>query len=93
MNIGKCKNRPQYICDKCKQEIEGYHKNSKRHKTPNKYFKADKYGQAKRDFDLCDRCEERFRNWLGTEEPLSVQEVLGMFKKCKEDIWRRKKKY
>ena len=84
MNIGKCKNQPKYICDKCKQEIEGYHKNSRKHKRPNKYFKSDKYGQPKRDFDLCDRCEERFRNWLSTEEPLSVQEVLGMFKKYKE---------
>ena len=41
MNISKMKNNPKYVCDKCREEIIGYHKNSKRHIVPNKYYKAE----------------------------------------------------
>ena len=67
MNIG-LRNRPKYICDRCENEIEGYHKNSKNHKAPNKYYKIKKgeYIPTK-DFDLCDNCEKEFREWLKTK--------------------------
>ena len=64
MNIG-LRNRPKYVCDKCEKEIVGYHKNSKKHKYPNKYYKIKKVEyMPTKDFDLCDDCEKEFREWL-----------------------------
>jgi predicted RNA-binding Zn-ribbon protein involved in translation (DUF1610 family) len=79
MNIGKCKNQSKYVCDKCGEEIIGYHKNSRRHRKPNKYYKADKSGCPKKDFDLCEMCENKFRKWLKEREMPTPQELIDNF--------------
>ena len=79
MNISKTKNKPKYVCDKCREEIIGYHKNSKRHVVPNKYYKADKYGYPKKDFDLCNSCEKKFRKWLSEKEIPRIEDVKENF--------------
>lgn len=78
MNIGKT-NKPIYVCDKCGEQILGYHKNCKKHIKPNKYFKADRYGVPKKEFDLCEICEKRFREWLKTKEVLPIDEIINRF--------------
>lgn len=68
MNVGKCKNRPKYICDKCGNEI---------HFIGQKGFvgimhycsKGQRDGNYKHDFDLCRSCEKEFRKWL-KEKPI-----------------------
>lgn len=84
MNTGKSRNAPNYICDKCGQEIEGYHKNSKKHRKPNKYYKADKSGCPKKDFDLCEVCEEKFRKWLKERELPTFGEIIRMLPKWED---------
>lgn len=84
MNVGKSRNNPKYICDKCGEEIIGYHKNSKKHRKPNKYYKADKYGCPKKDIDLCEVCENKFRKWLKEKEIPTLNEVINLFPEYKE---------
>ena len=80
MNIGKCKNRPKYICDKCGQAIpyiyqEGF--------TVNKYFKQKRYDYTiKKEFDLCDSCEKEFRKWLKEKPPTNI---INKFPKWEEN--------
>ena len=81
MNVGKCRNRPKYICDKCKNEIIGYHKNSRSYKQPNKYYKAGWSNVPVKDFDLCDKCEKAFRLWL-KETP--KKNIIDMFERFYE---------
>ena len=85
MNIGKCKNKPRYICDKCGQEIIGYHRNSKRYKKPHKYYKAGLSSVPYKDFDLCDHCEKIFRKWLKEKEIPKLENLLDKFEIYKED--------
>ena len=40
MNIGKCKNRPKYVCDKCGQVIPYVYQKGF---STNKYYKQKKY--------------------------------------------------
>jgi protein-arginine kinase activator protein McsA len=84
MNLGKSRNQPKYICDKCGNEISGYHKNSKQYNTPNKYYKADKSGYPKKDFDLCENCEMKFREWLNTKEIPTPKGMINRFPVYKE---------
>lgn len=84
MNTGKSRNQPQYICDKCGKEIKGYHKNSKQHILPNKYYKADGWNYPKKDFDLCDSCEKKFRRWLKQKEIPTLNEIINMFPEYEE---------
>ena len=85
MNTSKNTHKPKYICDKCGKEIIGYHKNSKRHVVPNKYYKADRYGQPKKDFDLCRSCEKKFREWLSEKEIPRIEDILDNFPRYEED--------
>ena len=85
MNIGKCKNQPKYICDKCGKEIIGYHRNSKKYEKPHKYYKCDKWNQPRKDFDLCSSCEKLFRQWLKEKEIPTVENLLSKFEIYKED--------
>lgn len=84
MNIGKSRNTPIYVCDKCGKEIHGYHKNSRKYKKPNKYYKADKYGCPKKDFDLCEVCEKKFREWLNEKEIPTFNEIIDRFQRLEE---------
>lgn len=86
MRLGT-RREPRYICDKCGKEIVGYHKNSKKHITPDKYFKADKYGQHKKDFELCKNCEKLFRKWLNEKEIPTLESMLDRFEEYKEGKW------
>lgn len=79
MNISKNTRKPMYICDKCGKEIIGYHRNSKKYKKPNKYYKADKWNQPKKDFDLCVHCEKLFREWLKEKELPTFSELINKF--------------
>lgn len=85
MMISKSRNIPKYICDKCGEEIKGYHKNSRQHIKPNKYYKNDQYGCPKKDFDLCDECEKKFREWLNTKELETAEEIINKFPRYEED--------
>lgn len=73
MNIGQCKNRPQYVCDKCGKSIPyTYQKGFEVYK----YYKQNKYDYSiKKDFDLCKSCEKEFREWL-KEKPIPIIENL-----------------
>ena len=67
MNIGKDNRHPKYICDKCKTEI--YYRPQKGFKGLHKYYKQKPLSEMpKRSFDLCDKCEKKFREWLSTKE-------------------------
>ena len=84
MNIGKCKSRPKYICDKCGNEIpfigqKGFigimHYCSK----------GQRDGNYKHDFDLCESCEKKFRNWLKEKPIPTFNDLIDKF-----PIWRDK---
>lgn len=78
MNIGKDNRHPKYICDKCKNAIPyEYQKGI----LVNKYYKQDKLSYINyKDFDLCERCEKKFREWLSKEE---YGDIISKF-----PIWR-----
>ena len=77
MNIGRCKNRPKYICDKCGQVIPYFYQKGFE---VNKYYKQKKYDYAiKKEFDLCNSCEKKFREWLNTKEMQTVEEIIVNF--------------
>lgn len=82
MNIGKCRNRPKYICDKCGKELHFTHHRGYEH---HKYLKQDRSYTPKRDFDLCDNCEKKFRQWLNTKELETTEEIINKFPKYEED--------
>lgn len=84
MNIGKDKRHPIYVCDKCKQTIYYEH-----HKgiPVNKYFKQhNKSYMNYKDFDLCDDCEKKFREWLNTKELETTEEIINKFPKYEEGL-------
>lgn len=77
MNIGKCKNRPKYICDKCGQVIPYVYQ---RGFAVNKYYKQRKYDYAiKKEFDLCDSCEKKFIKWLKEKPMITIDNVINNF--------------
>ena len=83
MNIGKCKNRPKYVCDKCGQTIPYVYQKGFE---VNKYYKQNKFDYSmKKDFDLCNSCEKKLRKWLDTKEIETPQEILSNFPIWKED--------
>lgn len=84
MNISKNTHRPKYVCDKCGNEIKGYHKNSKQYIAPNKYYKGDGYSYPKKDFDLCNICEKKFRKWLQEKELPTTLDLIENFPKFEE---------
>lgn len=78
MNIGKDNKHPKYICDKCKSII--YYEPQKGFAGLNKYYKQKPASNPlKKNFDLCDNCENKFREWLNTKEMPTTTEVLNSF--------------
>lgn len=74
MNIGNSA-RPKYVCDKCKKEIPYvYRQGIKVHK----YAKWTNSCYSK-DFDLCNSCEKKLREWLNTQEIPTPKELIKMF--------------
>ena len=83
MNIGKCKNRPKYICDKCGQTITYVYQKGF---AVNKFYIQNKYDYSiKKDFDLCNKCEKKLREWLNTKENQYQENILNKFPIWEED--------
>lgn len=83
MNIGKCKNRPKYICDKCGQTIPYVYQKGF---AVNKFYIQNKYDYSiKKDFDLCNKCEKKLREWLNTKENQYQENILNKFPIWEED--------
>ena len=77
MNIGKCKNRPKYICDKCGQTIPYIYQKGF---AVNKFYIQKKYNYSiKKDFDLCNKCEIKLREWLKEKEVFTTKEIIENF--------------
>lgn len=84
MNIGKDNRHPRYICDKCKQPI--YYEPQKGFNGLNKYYKQKPASNPpKKNFDLCDECEKKFREWLDTREIPTIQDIINRFPIYKEE--------
>lgn len=82
MNIGKDSRHPKYICDKCKNII--YYESQKGFKGLNKYYKQKPASNPiKKNFDLCDSCEKKFRDWLNAKEIPTTAEILSNFPQYK----------
>lgn len=78
MNIGKDKRHPRYICDKCGNEI--YYIEHKGFVGINRYCKSRHRDiNYKKDFDLCESCENKFRKWLKTKELPTPKEMISKF--------------
>lgn len=78
MNIGKDNKHPKYICDKCKNII--YYEPKKGFEGLNKYYKQKPASNStKKNFDLCDKCESKFREWLSIKEIPTMEEILNTF--------------
>lgn len=78
MNIGKDNRHPKYICDKCGNEI--YYLPQKGFKNLHKYYKQRPTSeQPKRSFDLCNNCEEKFRDWLKEKDIPTMKETISQF--------------
>ena len=80
MNIGNNAN-PKYVCDKCKKEIPFRYR---------KGFEVHKYGKwtnscYTKDFDLCESCEKKFREWLNRVELLTTRDLINKFQVFKEE--------
>lgn len=85
MNIGECKNKPKYVCDKCGEVIPyTYQKGFEIYK----YYKQNKYDYSiKKDFDLCKSCEKKFRDWL-REKPIPTEsDLINKFPIWKEESY------
>lgn len=78
MNIGKDNRHPKYICDKCKNYIS--YEPHKGFEGLNKYYKQKPASNPiTKNFDLCDNCEKKFREWLNTKEIPTTAEILSKF--------------
>ena len=77
MNLGKGRWHSKYICDKCGQEIPyEYQKGIQ----VNKYYKQHNKSYVNyKDFDLCNNCEKKFREWLNTKEVPTPAEMISKF--------------
>lgn len=83
MNIGKCKNRPRYVCDKCGQAIPYLYKKGF---AVNKYYKQREYDYAiKKEFDLCKSCEKKLKIWLKEKPIPTTQDLINKFPVWKEE--------
>lgn len=82
MNIGKDKRHPRYVCDKCGQAIPyEYQKGIQ----VNKYYKQHNKSYVNyKDFDLCNNCEKKFREWLNTKEVPTFSELINSFQEYEE---------
>ena len=83
MNIGKDNRHPKYICDKCGSVIS--YMPQKGYAGLNKYYKQKPASNPpKKNFDLCDNCEKKFREWLNTREIPTTEEILNTFPRWEE---------
>ena len=81
MRIGKSRNPSCYKCDKCGKIIRFQHNEG--FKGIQKYYKS--YVRVPyKDFDLCDNCEKKFREWLSTREIPEMKDILDTFPKYEE---------
>lgn len=83
MNLGDSRWHSKYICDKCKKEIyfiarKGFKDNLYHH------YVSEPSRTAHKDFDLCNSCEKKLREWLNTQEIPNAKEILSMFPVYKE---------
>lgn len=77
-NIGKDSRHPKYICDKCGNEI--LYIGGKGFVGINRYCKNTHRDQVyKKDFDLCQNCEKKFRKWLKEKEIPTLGELIDSF--------------
>lgn len=84
MNVGKDNRHPKYICDKCGTTI--HYQPHKGFKGLNKYYKQKPCSNPiKKNFDLCDNCEKKFREWLNTKEIPTIKEIINNFPVYKEE--------
>lgn len=84
MNLGKGRWHSQYVCDKCRQPIPFIHQ--KGFVGINHYYKSTHRNQVqKKNFDLCESCEKKLREWLSTTELPTIQDTINRFPKYKED--------
>ena len=82
MNVGRDKRRSQYVCDKCGQAIPYEYRKGIQ---VNKYYKqANKSSVNYKDFDLCNSCEKKFREWLKTKEIPTVVTLIDDFPSWEE---------
>ena len=83
MNIGKDNRHPRYICDKCGVVIQ--YSPQKGFEGLNKYYKQKPASNPpKKNFDLCDVCEIKFREWLKEKKIPTTEEILNRFPVYKE---------
>ena len=89
MNLGSNRWKANYICDKCGEKIR--YVAQKGFVGINHYYKS-KRGQSVpyKDFDLCESCEKKFREWLNTKEIQTTAEVIKSFPQYEEEIWKTK---
>lgn len=81
-NIGECKSKPKYVCDKCGQTIPYVYRKGF---AVNKHYKQKKYDYSvRKEFDLCDNCEKKLKEWLKIKEIQTSQEILNNFPIWKE---------
>lgn len=82
MNIGECKNRPKYICDKCGQVIPYVYQKGF---VVNKYYKQKKYDYViKKEFDLCDSCKKELEKWLKQKSSRIFKNIIDDFPRWEE---------
>lgn len=82
MNIGKCKSRPKYICDKCGQIIPYVYQKGF---AVNKYYKQKKHDYViKKEFDLCDSCKKELEKWLKQKPSRTFKNIIDDFPRWEE---------
>lgn len=77
MRIGKSKNPSMYKCDKCGKYIHFERGIGKGFKKVSRYYKwsYDNYVPIK-DFDLCESCENEFREWLNIKPIKNIYKTM-----------------
>lgn len=83
MNISKNTHKPIYVCNKCSKRIDYTYRQGRK---VYKYYSYDPktYG-PKKDFDLCENCEKKFREWLKEKPIPSTQDLIDKFPIWEED--------
>lgn len=77
MNKGKGRWHSKYFCDKCGQEI--LFVKQKGFVGINHYYKSTQREVTKKDFDLCQKCEKKLREWLKEKEIPTVEDLINKF--------------
>lgn len=78
MNLGSNRWKANYICDKCGEKI--IYVAQKGFVGINHYYKSTRGKSVPyKDFDLCDNCEKKFREWLNAREIPTTAEILSTF--------------